>query len=172
MKYGNILLNFLFREIPIHIINLVTSLLPNHLVTNRIRGFLMRPFFGKCGKRLQIGKGVIINNPGKLVIGDDCYISHYSYVQAKGKVVLEDNVILGPMSVIASSNHMIKKGVVTNLGRSKPILIGRGTWGGSHVVITSGCEIGTSVVLAAGTVVTKSVPSNCKIAGVPGKVIG
>ncbi|GGA65135.1 acyltransferase [Ornithinibacillus halotolerans] len=132
----------------------------------------MKPFLGKCGKRLQIGKGVVINNPGRLIIGDNCYISHYCYVQAKGEVILEDNVIIGPMSVIASSNHVIEDGIVTNKGYSDSIKIGKGTWCGGHVVITSGVNIGDSVIVAAGAVVTKSVQANTKVAGVPAKAIG
>ncbi|GMG64773.1 hypothetical protein TEHAL1_22490 [Tetragenococcus halophilus] len=66
MKY---VFNFILREVPIHIINLVTALLPNHYVTNRIKGMLMKPFFGSCGKGLQVGRGVIINNPQNLFLG-------------------------------------------------------------------------------------------------------
>lgn len=169
MNLSRIVREFVLREVPIHIINLVTGLLPNHLITNRIRGFLMGPFFGKCGKRLQIGKGVIINNPGNIYFGNDCYISHYSYVQGKGNVIFEDNVIIGPMSIIASSNHKIENGVATHKGISKPIKIGAGTWCGGHVVITSGIEVGKSSVVAAGAVVTKNVESNSKVAGIPAK---
>lgn len=171
MKITKTIVNFVLRNIPIHIINLITALLPNHLITNRIRGGLMRPFFGNCGKRLQIGKGVIINNPGSLFLGNDCYISHYCYIQAKGKVIMEDNVIIGPMSVIATSNHIFENGVVTNKGSSRAITIGKGTWCGGHVVITSGINIGNSVVVAAGAVVTKDISPNMKVAGVPAKTI-
>lgn len=170
MRYFNILINFMLREIPIHLINLITALLPNHIVTNRIRGFLMRPFFEKCGKRIQIGKGVIINNPGNLVLGNDCYISHYCYIQAKGKVILEDNVIIGPMSVIASSKHIIENGNVTNKGVSNPIFIGKGTWCGGHVIISSGVTIGQGVIVGAGAVVTKDIPTEARAFGVPAKV--
>lgn len=171
MKHIQIILNFVLREIPIHIINLLTNLLPNHLITNRIRGTLMRPFFGKCGRRVQIGKGVIINNPQFLYLGDECYISHYSYVQAKGKIIMEDNVIIGPMSIIATSNHIIKNGIVTNKGISKSIIIEKGVWCGGHVVITSGVNIGKSSVIGAGTVVTKDIPSNSKVVGPPARVL-
>lgn len=159
------------RDIPIHLINLITALLPNHMVTNRIRGGLMKPFFAKCGKGLQIGKGVIINNPGDLIIGDNCYLSHYCYVQSKGGVELGNDVIVGPMSVIASSNHIIEDGIVLNKGISKPIKIGNGTWCGGHVVILSGVTIGKSVVVAAGSIVTKSFEENSRVAGVPAKNI-
>ena len=163
--------NFLFRNIPIHFINLITSLLPNHLITNRIRGFLMSPFFKKCGKGLQIGKGVIINNPGHLSVGNNCYISHYCYIQAKGNVYLNDNVIIGPMSIVASSNHIFKDGIVINKGDSRPIEIGEGTWCGGHVVITSGVSIGKGVLIAAGAVVTNDIENNIMVAGIPAKKI-
>ena len=163
-------LNFLFRDIPIHLINLMTALLPNHLITNRIRGTLMRPFFGSCGKKLQIGKGVIINNPALLHLGNECYISHYCYIQAKGKVILDDNVIIGPMSVIASSDHVIENGIVTNKSISRTISIGKGTWCGGHVIVTSGVKIGNGVIVGAGAVVTKDIKSGEKVYGIPAKV--
>lgn len=171
MKKKEAISSFFFNEIPIHIANLVTALLPNHLVTNRIRGLLIKPFLGKCGKRLQIGKGVIINNPRKLFLGDNCYISHYSYVQAKGTVTFGSNVIIGPMSVIASSNHKFENGNVSNKGISSPINIGSGTWCGGHVVITSGITIGNSVLIAAGAVVTKDISPHITVAGIPAKEI-
>lgn len=166
-----IVLNFLLREVPIHLVNIFIAVLPNHYVTNRIRGFLIKPFLGKGGKRLQIGKGVIINNPGNLYLGNDCYISHYCYVQAKGKVTLEDNVIIGPMSIIASSKHIIENGIVTNKGLSRSILIGKGTWCGGNVVISAGVNVGESVIIGAGAVVTKDVAENEMVVGVPAKSI-
>ncbi|PIC83079.1 acyltransferase [Sporosarcina sp. P1] len=169
MKHIRYLISFLGRDIPIHMINLLTALLPNHIVTNRIRGSLISPFLGESGKRLQVGKNVIINNPGKLRIGNDCYISHFCYVQAKGEIVFGDNVIIGPMSVIASSNHIFENGIATNKGISKPIKIGSGTWCGGHVVITSGVNVENGVVVAAGAIVTKDVSANSKVAGVPAK---
>ena len=169
MNYLKAILNFVLREIPIHLINILTAILPNHYITNRIRGLLMKPFIGRSGKRLQIGRGVIINNPGNLFLGNDCYISHYCYVQAKGKVTMEDNVIIGPMSVIATSKHIIENGVVTNKGISHPIIIGKGTWCGAHIVITSGVTMGNSVVVGAGAVVTKNVGSYETVVGVPAR---
>jgi maltose O-acetyltransferase len=171
MKYLKVLYNFIFRDIPIQIINLLTGMLPNHIITNRIKGLLLKPFFGACGKRLQIGKGVIINNPQNLYLGNDCYISHYCYIQAKGVVTLEDNVIIGPMSIIASSKHIIHDGIVLNKGESKAIKIGKGTWCGGHVVISSGVSIGSSVIIGAGAVVTKDIDDNKMAVGIPAKAI-
>lgn len=170
MSYFKHIFNFILRDVPIHLISILTGILPNHTVTNRIKGLLIKPFLGSCGKRLQIGKGVIINNPQYLNIGNDCYISHYCYIQAKGGVTLEDKVIIGPMSIVASSKHLInEEGLVTNKGESKPIKIGRGTWCGGHVIISSGITIGKSVIVGAGAVVTKDITDNEMVVGVPAK---
>ena len=164
IEYG---LNYFFRDIPIHIINLIMTIFPAATTANYIRGFLVRPFLGKCGKRFQLGKGVIINHPELLYLGDDCYISHNCYVQARGKVFFGNNVIIGPMSIIASSNHKIINGIVTNIGENKPISIGSGTWCGGNVTITAGSCIGKSVLIGAGAVVTGEIKDYKKAFGVP-----
>ena len=165
-QYG---INYLFRDIPIHLICLVMSIFPPATTINYIRGFLVRPFLGRCGSRFQLGKGVIINHPELLYLGDDCYISHNCYVQARGCVTFGNHVIIGPMSIIASSNHMIIDGMVTNKGESKPITIGDGTWCGGNTTITAGTTIGKSVIIGAGAVVTKDVESFTRVYGVPAK---
>lgn len=164
------IINYCLHDIPIHIICLLLSVFPASTSVNYVRGFLVRPFFGKCGSGFQLGKGVIINHPETLYLGKECYISHNCYVQAKGKVTFGDNVIIGPMSIIASSKHIIEDGVVTNRGISLPINIGRGTWCAGNVTISSGVSIGESVVIGAGAVVTKDVPPYSKAFGVPAQI--
>lgn len=44
-------------------------------------------------------------------------------------------------------------------------------WIGGNCTILGGVVIGDNVVVAAGAVVTKDVPSNCVVAGIPAKVI-
>lgn len=170
-KKLSVYLNFILRNIPIHIIFLITSLLPNHLYTNLFRGFLIKPFIGSSGKKLQIAPRVTINNPENLYVGNNCYISHNVYINAKGKLILDDNVIIGPMSVLATTNHIFENGVVTNKGVSKPIHIKNGTWCASHVVITSGITIGSGSIVAAGSVVTKNVDNQTIVGGIPAKFI-
>lgn len=161
--------NFCFRNIPIHIICMVLALFPACTTVNYIRGFLVKPFFGHCGKHFQLAKGCIINHPENLYIGDNCYISYNCYIQAKGIIHLEDHVIIGPMSILASSDHIIMDGVVTNKGKSFPINIGRCTWCGGNVTIRGGVSIGESVIIGAGAVVTKDIHPYSKAFGVPAK---
>lgn len=54
---------------------------------------------------------------------------------------------------------------------SAPITIKEGCWICSGAIVYGGITIGENSVVAAGAVVTKDVPSNCLVAGVPAKVI-
>jgi maltose O-acetyltransferase len=167
----NSLLNFLFRNIPIHIIMILTAFLPNHGITVKIRGALVRPFIKKCGKKFKLASGVILIKPDKLVIGENVYIAHNTWINAVGGIVLEDNVIISPFCVIDTSKHIFANGNVTNIGKHKPISIGKGTWIATHSVITDGIQIGDGSLICSGAIVTKDVPNNSMSAGIPAKTI-
>lgn len=166
-----ILISYLLRDLPLHLIKLITELLPNHLYVNKLRGALSRPFIGACGRGLQIGRGVIINTPQNLTIGNDCYLSHNAYIQAKGHVEIHDSVIVGPMCIIASSKHIIKDGIVTNKGKSEPIVIGKGVFVGGHSTVQANVNIGEGAVIGSNSLVNKDVDCYTFVGGVPAKMI-
>ena len=58
-----------------------------------------------------------------------------------------------------------------NIEYGKPITIGNGVWLAAGVIICGGVHIGDDVVIAAGSVVTRDIPSHSLAAGVPCKVI-
>ena len=51
-----------------------------------------------------------------------------------------------------------------------PVVIGENVWVGARAVILPGVKIGNNVVVAAGSVITKDIPDNCLVAGVPAVV--
>ena len=54
---------------------------------------------------------------------------------------------------------------------AEPISIGNDVWIGGNVTILPGVNIGNNVVVAAGSVVTKDIPDNSLVAGVPARII-
>ena len=55
--------------------------------------------------------------------------------------------------------------------RTKPVTIGDHVWIGSRAMILKGVTIGDGAIIAAGSIVTRDVPANSLVAGVPAKVI-
>jgi len=56
-------------------------------------------------------------------------------------------------------------------GLSRPVTIGRNVWLGSRVMVLKGVRIGDNSVIAAGSIVTESIPANVVAAGVPARVV-
>jgi maltose O-acetyltransferase len=57
------------------------------------------------------------------------------------------------------------------MAKAAPVRIGNDVWIGGNVTILPGVTIGNNVVVAAGAVVTKDVPDNSLVGGVPARII-
>ena len=55
--------------------------------------------------------------------------------------------------------------------REKDIVIGNDVWIGANSILVSGVKINNGAIVAAGSVVTKEVPENAIVAGIPAKVV-
>ncbi len=150
----------------------LTGLLPDFRVINRVRGFLARGCFKSCGKRLELASGSVFICAWNITFGDDVFVAYGCWIQGLGGVTFHDQAMLGPYTVVASSNHTKEDGSYRfGLSDSTPIVFKRGAWTGSHVVVTGGTTIGAGAACAAGAVVTKDVPDHAVVAGVPARVI-
>lgn len=132
---------------------------------------------GKVGWGATFMPGFTVFNGSKMVeIG-----SNVSLVDAminagdtpNGRVVIEDNVLFGHEVALLARGHDYKKlGLERHFAiTEKSIYIRQGAWIGSRAIIIGGVEIGENSVVAAGSVVTKSVPPNCIYGGNPAKFI-
>jgi acetyltransferase-like isoleucine patch superfamily enzyme len=72
-----------------------------------------------------------------------------------------------PGLVINAGGH----DVLTMKATSAPVRIGNRVWCGVNVTILAGVTIGDDVVVAAGAVVTRDVPSGSVVGGVPARLI-
>lgn len=117
---------------------------------------LFPPFQTDCGKNIHVGKKVFINSGCKF--------------QDQGGIYIDDNVLIGHNVVLATLNHVEDPKHRGDL-IPKPIHINKGVWIGSNSTILQGVTLGENSIVAAGAVVTKDVPPNSIVGGVPAKFI-
>lgn len=148
----------------------LTGCLPDFKCVMRLRGFLLRPCFRRCGRNFQICSNAMIVYTSQVTVGNDVYIAYGCWLQGLGGVTLEDEVMLGPYTILASANHR-KEGGSYRFGRGEhlPIIMKRGSWTGAHVVVTAGVTVGEGAACAAGAVVTRDIPDHTVVGGVPAR---
>jgi acetyltransferase-like isoleucine patch superfamily enzyme len=114
------------------------------------------PLYINYGKNTKIGKNVFINF--------DCVFLDL------GGITIEDNVQIAPKVSLLSEGHPTSIADRESL-IPKPIHIKKGAWIGANATILQGVTIGENAVVAAGSVVSKDVPDNAIVGGVPAKFI-
>ncbi len=158
--------------LPLWFAQLLTNWLPENRISIRLRGAMVRPFLGKCGRNFQLARGVTFLNSNGIRIGNNVYIATGCWIDGMGGLVIEDEVKISPFVVITTTAHCFKDNSVRFGGsRRTPARIGRGSWIASHVVI-SGAAIGSGTIVGANAVVSTDIPDNVFAGGVPAKVIG
>lgn len=166
-------LQFITYELGLWFIGLITSWMPEITFTCKLRGFLSRPFFGKCGRNFQYGKDVRFLAPWNIFIGNDVYVAGGCRLSGGARLDIEDEVMFGFYSLVATGSHLFKDGSARFGGFERhPVKVGRGSWVAGNVIITPGVVIGRGNLICGGAVVTKSTPDNVMVGGVPAKVIG
>jgi acetyltransferase-like isoleucine patch superfamily enzyme len=114
------------------------------------------PFYTNFGRFIQMGKNVFIN--------------HACSFLDMGGITIEDEVLLGPRVNIITENHpqdpADRRALIC-----KPIIIKRKAWIGAAATILPGVTIGENAIVAAGAVVSKDVPANSIVGGVPARHI-
>lgn len=117
--------------------------------------------------------GVLSNKGTGITIGDNSAIGAQSFLGGQGGIDIGSDVIMGPGVKIFSENHNYSaEGIIRKQGENrKGVIIEDNCWIGANTVILDGVHISNGCVVAAGSVVTKSIPCNSIIAGIPAKVI-
>lgn len=114
------------------------------------------PFYSEFGKNLHLGEDVFIN------IG--CRF------QDAGGITIGDGSLIGHGSTLTTLDHGVDPDRRADMIPA-PIVIGRKVWLGASVTVVPGVTIGDGAIVGAGAVVTKDVPANAIVAGVPARVI-
>lgn len=119
-------------------------------------------------------------NKKKLLIGNNCIIGDYAHIVANDSVIIGNNVLLASRVFITDSNHGVYNGSNQSRPEEEPnrrpihydeVVIGDNVWLGENVSIMPGVHIGKGCIVGANSVVTKDIPENCIVAGIPAKII-
>jgi acetyltransferase-like isoleucine patch superfamily enzyme len=114
------------------------------------------PFQINYGKNTRLGNNVFINF--------DCTFLDL------GGITIDDHVMLGPKVSLLSEGHPVAANNRQTLTAGR-IHINRNAWIGANATILQGVTVGENAVVAAGAVVSKDVPANTIVGGIPAKHI-
>ena len=109
-----------------------------------------------------------------LTLGDRVGLSS-SVIVAGNSIEIGEDTILGAGAMVLDNDfHAPGPGFswLTEYSKnSRPVKIGRGCFIGARAIVLKGVTLGDRVVIGAGSVVTKDVPSNSIVVGSPAKPI-
>ena len=121
--------------------------------------YIETPFYANMGgHHVHFGKNVYANYGLTLVDDTHIYVGDYT--------------MFGPHVTLATAGHPIdpelrRRGLQYNM----PIHIGKNCWLGAGVIVMPGVTIGDNVVIGAGSIVTRDIPSNVVAVGNPCRVL-
>jgi acetyltransferase-like isoleucine patch superfamily enzyme len=115
-----------------------------------------------AGVRFEIGKGAVVR------IGNGTYLNRNTLVVSNKLIEIGRACRIAWDVIIMDTDHHSVEGSVLE---DKPVIIEDDVWIGCRSIILKGVHIGKGAVIAAGSVVTKDVPSRAVVGGVPARTL-
>jgi acetyltransferase-like isoleucine patch superfamily enzyme len=133
----------------------------------------------KLGSNVALDRQVVLLATGeptgtpRVVIGNNVYINRFTFIDASEYVEIGNGTMIGPQCYITDHDHgtSLNRSLAEQALITDPVHIGQGVWIGAGATVLKGITLGDQSVVAAGAVVTKSVPERAMVAGVPARVI-
>jgi len=142
--------------------------LPPHPLPSAFRVFWLRLFGATIGAGTVIRSGVNITFPWRFSAGNHVWIGEGVLILSMASVTLGSDVCLSQRSFLCTGSHDRRKETFDLITR--PIVVGDQVWIAAQTFVGPGVTIGKGAVLAAGTVVTRSIPEKALVRGNPAQV--
>jgi acetyltransferase-like isoleucine patch superfamily enzyme len=132
----------------------------------------LKQILGKIGENITVEPNFYCDYGYNIEVGENFYSNHNLVILDPAKVIIGDNVFVGPNCGFYTASHPMDA-TTRNRGLeyAKPITIGNNVWIGGGVTILPGVTIGDGAVIGAGSVVVASIPANVLAVGNPCKPI-
>jgi galactoside O-acetyltransferase len=114
-----------------------------------------------------------LSEENAIYIGSNSFIGRYSTIATKEYIYIGDNVLIAPFCYISGGNHGMQLGMPMREQAMvyQSITLEDDVWLGNGVTVLPGVTIGRGAVVGAGSVVTKNIPPNAIVGGIPAKLI-
>jgi galactoside O-acetyltransferase len=161
-----------------------------------LRRLLYAPFFQAGGSGLRTGVGVVIQGfrhislghhvglnrqsslyaaRGRIRLGDRVFLGDFSSINANdAEISIGNDVAIGPMVIIQGANHAfdrMARPIVDQGHAPSSVTIDDNVWIAARATILPGVRIRSGAVVAAGAVVSRDVPADTVVAGIPARIL-
>ncbi len=148
--------------------------LPRGCIISRLENISIGKGFS-CGNNCQL-LAQDKDSTSKLVIADNVKLNSGVMLNADkgGSILIGENVLIGPNTTLRAANHIFsdKNIPIIKQGHSAgKIIIKKNAWLGANVTVLPSVTIGEGAIIAAGSVVNKSVPDFQIFGGIPAKYL-
>jgi len=142
--------------------------------SKRLRAILYSIVLAHVGKGVVIASTLHIGDPKKIFIGDRSVISYNCSLGGKGVLKIGNDCLIAQNVSIITSNHNFynRKIPMNQQGHTEEsVIIEDDVWICANSIILPGVKVGRGAIVAAGSIVTKSVAPFTIVAGNPAKKI-
>jgi acetyltransferase-like isoleucine patch superfamily enzyme len=137
---------------------------------DEIRNFLGKITNSEIDESTALFPPLYINYGRNTKIGKNVFINFGCTFLDLGGIIIEDNVLLAPGVKLLSEGHPVDPRQRGSLV-PKPIRLKKNCWISANATILPGVTVGENAIVAAGAVVSKDVPDNTIVGGIPAKII-
>ena len=145
------------------------------------RGVIFKPFFWLKGSLKLIlkghniiGNGTVFQGSSVIEFGNGSFCAGNCVFASNEKITIGENVMISDAVSIRDTNHGFRDNSLPMISQpltTSPVVIKDDVWIGHGAIILSGITVGSGSIVGAGSVVTKDVPKNAIVAGVPARLI-